>query len=59
MRQGSKRDSESVKRSTAAQSTSEEILARLTAVESDLALMKQAMLKQFGIDHRGPGSLKG
>lgn len=59
VRRGSKRDSEKassrVIRSTAAQSTSNDILARMKKVERDLALVKMAITgDNGGIDDRGP-----
>lgn len=61
MRNGSKRDAESLRRSSASQATAESILDRLMTVEIDLALVKQITLKQnaAGIDHRGPIAAKG
>jgi hypothetical protein len=54
VRRGAKQDAGWVARSTAAQSTSNEILERVKAVELDLALVKRATLKDSSIDDRGP-----
>lgn len=55
MRRGSRRDSDQVVMRTAAQSTSNDILDRVKAVELDLALVKQATVKETqALDHRGP-----
>jgi hypothetical protein len=45
---------EKVIQSTASQTTSNEILSRVKALEVDMHLVKQAALKDGGIDHRGP-----
>lgn len=45
---------ERVIKSTAAQSTSEDIVARLQRVETDLALVKRATVGGSSIDDRGP-----
>lgn len=58
IRHGSKADVKTeanrVITSTAAQSTSNEILERLAAVETDLALIKKATVKCVTIDDRAP-----
>lgn len=51
MRRGQKADSQAVIRSTAAQSTSNDILARVTRIETDLELVKKATV---AVDDRGP-----
>ena len=54
MRRGSKADARKVAQSTASQTTSDEILARVVALEVDVSLVKRATLKETGIDNRGP-----
>lgn len=58
MRQGSRADAASVKRTAATQATSSEILKRVVEIETDLALVKQVTLKQAAVDHRGPSKGK-
>jgi hypothetical protein len=57
VRSGSKKHADAaaatVVRGTAAQSTSNDILARVTAIETDLALVKACTVKS--VDDRGPG----
>lgn len=57
MRQGSKRDTETVVRSTAAQSTSDSILDRVRLIEIDVALIKRSTVKRADLDHRGPDNV--
>lgn len=59
IRAGSRKDAATVSRSTAAQSTSNDILARVQAIETDLALVKMATLKDTEVDHRAPTRPKG
>lgn len=54
IRRGSKKDTAALKRGTAAQSTSYEILRRITVLETDVGQIKETMAKKLGIDNRGP-----
>ncbi len=54
LRQGSRADAETAKRGVARQATVSDILTRVQAIEVDLALVKQAALKETTIDHRAP-----
>jgi hypothetical protein len=51
MRSGAAKDRDQVVRSTAAQSTSNDILTRVTRIETDLELVKKATV---AVDDRGP-----
>lgn len=45
---------EKVVQGTAAQTTSNEILARVSRLEMDVELVKRATVKECDLDHRGP-----
>jgi hypothetical protein len=59
VRRGSRQDAVYVAKSTAAQSTSNDILERVKKLEDDLALVKRITLKDNRIDDRGPRPTKG
>lgn len=58
LRKGSKKDTAvataAVVKSTASQSTSDEILTRVAKLEDDVSHLREMYVIQFGIDHRGP-----
>ena len=55
IRRGAKSDRSVVIQSTAAQSTSNEILEKINRLESDVGLLKKVALADKPIDHRAPG----
>ncbi len=54
VRRGSTQDAKRVESVTASQATAHDILTRVKALESDIALLKRALASQATIDHRGP-----
>lgn len=54
IRWGSKKDATGVKNSTAAQTTSDEILKRVKVLEDQVTSIKEVIAPPGEIDHRGP-----